>query len=257
MGEDSKIIEKIRKILALAERGGTEAEADSAMTKVQELLTEHNLTLDAVRGKTEMTMTREYKEYPWNQSWIRQVYSGVAGLYFCKFYYTPNGTTNQYCYLIGEPVNIQTAQYVIDVVIATGNRLAKEHAQAARMEFLEWCDEDEKKDATGVAISASNNFKKGFASRINSRCYTLRRKATTIKPNKKEGNELVVADFYKRNDAAIKQYESSIGLKLVSGGGMGAATNSESYLAGGNAANSVNLRAGGIGKSGDKTMLLN
>lgn len=251
-----KIIDKIRKLLALAERGGTEAEAELAMAKVQELLTEHNLEIDAVRGKEEVTMTREYKEYAWNQSWIREVYSGVSRLYFCKFYYTPNGTTNQWCYLIGEPVNIQTAQYVIDVVIATGQRLAKQHATQAREEFLEWCTENERKDATGVAISASNNFKKGFATRINQRCWELRSKAMQKKDTTRApGNQLVVADFYKKNEIAIAGYMDQIGLKLGRGAGMGGATNNSSFDAGGRAANSVNLQAGGVGRSSGALLL--
>jgi Protein of unknown function (DUF2786) len=37
------IIAKINKLLALGERGGTEAEAIAAMQKVHELLAKHNL----------------------------------------------------------------------------------------------------------------------------------------------------------------------------------------------------------------------
>lgn len=39
------LIEKIQKCLELARRGGTEAEADTAMRKVQELLAKHNLSM--------------------------------------------------------------------------------------------------------------------------------------------------------------------------------------------------------------------
>jgi len=253
---DDKVIDKIRKLLALAERGGTEAEADAAMAKVQEMLTQHNLDIDAVRGEKEATMTREYREYPWNQSWIREVYKGVAKLYFCKFYFTPNGTECQYCYLIGEPVNIHTAQFVADVVIATGNRLAKEYATAARKEFLEFCDEDERSQATGKAISASNDFKKGYGLRINHRCWELKRAATkpTTTDAKVASNALVVKNFYEKNDVALKAYQEKIGLKLVSGAGMNGAGNANHAQAGAKAANSVNLRAGGVG--GSKTMLI-
>src|SRR4051794_30275940 len=43
------IVSRINKLLALGERGGTEAEATAAMRKVHELLAKHNLSLDDVK----------------------------------------------------------------------------------------------------------------------------------------------------------------------------------------------------------------
>ena len=259
METNDKVIERIRKLLALAERGGTEAEADSAMAKVQELLTAHNLEIDAIREKAEVTFTREHKDFPWNQSWIREAYAAIGRLYFCKFYYTPMGTKLQRLYLIGEPVNIMTAQYVADVVIATGNRLAKEYATETRLEYIEnWGDSAATRgEATGAAISASNGFKKGYAQRISLRCYELRQEA--IKKEKRAatatGTALVLADFYERNKKQLDIYaEQELGLELVSGAGMNSG-NSNHMGAGANAANSVNLRAGGVGHSGGALLL--
>ena len=239
------IIDKIRKLLALAERGGTEAEALVAMSKVQELLTKHNLSLSSIAQGSESTMTREVKDYPWNQSWIKAVYAGIARLYFCKCYVEHKGTEKLSVYLIGEPVNIATATYVADVVIAACRRQAKEYATMTRKEFG---------GTVGEAISASNGFKKGFAGRINQRCAELIKEATVSKPNENPGNALVVADFYKKNDVAINEFMKTIGLRLVSGRGMGQG-DSNHMSQGAGAANSVNLRSAGLSASNNQFLI--
>jgi hypothetical protein len=50
---DSAIIEKIRKLHALSERAGTEAEAANAATRVRELLEKHNLDIGTIELKAE------------------------------------------------------------------------------------------------------------------------------------------------------------------------------------------------------------
>lgn len=238
MTDNTAIIEKVRKLLALAERAGTEAEASNAMARVQEILTKYNLDIDAVKGAGEASFTQEHQEFEWNQSWIRQVYMGVAHLYFCHMYYTPNGTDNQVITLVGKPVNLQTARYVADVIIATGKRMAKAYAQNAYAEF-------------GMnAVSASNNFKKGYALRIRSRCDQLVAEATRGQvKNADTGTALVVGDFYKRELAAIDEFEkNTLKLKLQSGAGMKGG-DSGHMSAGASAAESVNLRAAGVTKN--------
>ena len=193
--EDNNIIEKIRKLLALAERGGTEAEAAAAMEKVQALLTKHNLDIDSVRKPEESSFTREFQEFEWNASWIRPIAGAVAKLYFCSMYYTQQGLDKQIIYMVGEKVNILTAQYVVDLVVATGKRLAKAYAQEC---YRDW----------GMnPVSASNSFKKGFALRISSRCAELMREAKrgNIK-DVETGTALVVTNFYERNETAIAKF---------------------------------------------------
>ena len=196
MTDNNPMIEKIRKLLALAERAGTEHEASNAMARVQEILTKYNLDIDTIKDAGGASFTQEHQEFEWNQSWIRQAYMGIAKLYFCHMFYVQNGLQNQRITLVGKPVNIQTAKYVADVVIGTGKRMAKLYAQNAYSEF-------------GMnAVSASNNFKKGYAIRINQRCNELVRDAIRGQvADSDTGKALVVGDFYQREHDAIQTYE--------------------------------------------------
>lgn len=236
--EQTAIIEKVRKLMALAERAGTEAEAENAMARIQEILTKYNLSMDAVTAPGEETFVQEHQEFEWNQTWIRETYRGIARLYFCHMYFVQNGLKNQCITLVGKPVNIQTARYVADVVIATGKRLAKAYAQDAYREF-------------GMnSVSASNNFKKGYAIRIGQRCNEMVRdaQAGAVKDST-TGTALVVGDFYKRELAAIHDFEQkSLGLRFKNGSGMKMGDHGH-MSAGAEAANSVNLRVAGVSQS--------
>lgn len=235
MDNRDQIIEKVRKILALAERAGTEGEAFAAMNKVQEMFTRHNLELDDIKGSDEESFTHDFKEYEWNASWIRTTCAGIAKLYFCHMYYEPHGQECQRIFFVGKKVNIITAQYVCDLVISTGKRLAKSYAQECYKEF-------------GLnPVSASNNFKKGYATRINVRCQELIREAQEghLK-NVQTGKAIVVADLYRREIDAIKTYErDTLGLLLVGGAGMAGGDHSH-MSAGASAANNISLRANAI-----------
>jgi hypothetical protein len=84
----NQIIEKINKLLALGERGGTEAEATAAMQKVHELLAKHNLSLDDVKESpvAEEDYVRDEAEASARQPWQDWVWTSVAELYFCKHF---------------------------------------------------------------------------------------------------------------------------------------------------------------------------
>lgn len=56
---DSNILEKLKKILALAERGATEGEMQAAMAKAQQLAIEHNIDLGSIQLDTGKAPTIE------------------------------------------------------------------------------------------------------------------------------------------------------------------------------------------------------
>src|SRR5262245_26445831 len=83
------LIERIRKILALGERGGTEAEAQLAMSMAHQLLAKHNLSIDDVTisdttngmGPIETDESTASKlSYTY---WSDVIYAAVAELNFC------------------------------------------------------------------------------------------------------------------------------------------------------------------------------
>lgn len=232
------IVERIKKLMALAEKGGTEAEADAAMAKVQEILTKYNLSM----GDTRLTQDKDEQferqsvTFEWNASWISIVYHAVAELYFCKMWNEPNGTRDRKAVLLGKPVNIYSAMWVARVVVENGKRLAKEYAQHAYREY-------------GMnAVSASNNFKKGYASRINARCWEMisAAKRGQVK-DEATGTALVVADFYERNKKELDTYtREGLGIRLQRGSGMRGANDQDAAGAGRSAADKQSLRADGI-----------
>src|SRR4051812_832746 len=120
------IISRINKLLALGERGGTEAEATAAMQKVHELLAKHNLSLDDVKDAPteEEDYIQDETTGAAKQPWQDVVWSGVARLYFCKHLKRtgPDGTRHL---LIGKPSNIAVAKYVAAYLVRTGEELAR------------------------------------------------------------------------------------------------------------------------------------
>lgn len=232
------LIARIQKLMAMAERAGTEEEADTAMGLLQQILTKHNLSM----GDTRLTKDKDEEfqhqsaTFEWNASWITQVYMGVAELFFCKMWNEPNGTTDRKATLVGSPVNLYSAMYVARVVTENGKRLAKEYAQHAYKEY-------------GMnAVSASNDFKKGYASRIRTRCEDMIREAKKghVK-DESTGTALVVGDFYERNKKELEVFTANVlKVKLVSGAGMRGAKDHDAAGAGRSAADKQSLRADGI-----------
>jgi hypothetical protein len=85
----SDILDKIAKIRALAERGGTLHEAEVAAAKMHELLIRHNLTLDDVQHHAERTArTVERQDYLYGpHRWKGELASVLAKHNMCRFIY--------------------------------------------------------------------------------------------------------------------------------------------------------------------------
>jgi hypothetical protein len=131
MGEHDKVLEKVRKLLALA-GSSNEHEAALAASRAQALLAEHNLTLADVKAEKgdEFVIDEELvtDSYPWR----RQLANAVASLYFCKYYYqnVRRGRTmyDVHC-LAGAPHNINVAKMMFQYLHTTVDRLARQGAR--------------------------------------------------------------------------------------------------------------------------------
>ena len=132
---NDKILEKIEKLLALAQNNTSEHEAALAMEKVQTLLADYNLTLADVtqpRGDDK----REAKENERNALYDHQVrlMRAVAEANFCtyrvgtKYVQTKAGfRSRKFHRLIGRQVNVIAAQHLFDYLNSTIERLAMEN----------------------------------------------------------------------------------------------------------------------------------
>lgn len=171
-GNDS-IIERIKKVLALAKRGGTPAEAETAMAKCQELLAAHNLSMSEIEEHgVEDAVTKETFEVTGTkrQNWKWWILAGCARLCFCEALFL-NGTTK--VSFIGKPVDIIVAKNLALYVMETCTKLA-----VSRFEYRE----------------ERSAFRVGFASRIQQRCEMLVQQRTVREES--TGRDLIVHPLY-------------------------------------------------------------
>jgi hypothetical protein len=231
------IITKIQKLLALGERGGTEAEATAAMQKVHELLAKHNLSLNDVKNAPDaeedcvMDETTATAKQPWQD----YIWDSIAKLYFCRHLkrtrYSGNKVTGVQHLTIGKPSNIAVVKYVAVYLIRTGEALAKEAAvgQDSRQTFI-------------------NSFKKGFAIRVAGRVAEEIQKARDGKlADSATGTALTVLPLYEQAKREIDTsiQESNIHPRAPRGGRVGV-SNYSGYTAGKEAANGVSLVANSV-----------
>lgn len=169
----NKVIERIRKLLALAGNNPSEAEREAALSKAHALLLEHNLQMHDVAEKVE-TMDAYDMIVKHPSTWSRVVSKAIAELYFCKFVYTKTGRSYT-AHFVGMRVDAEVAKMVANNVITS---VAYQAQIVARQ--------------TGGSVAS---FKNGAAAAIYWRCEKLRREAEQA--NAVPGTALVVQSLYK------------------------------------------------------------
>lgn len=84
MSELEDVVEKVQKLLSLGRHNTSQAEAESAMAKAQELLARHNLDMAAVEGLAAGSARREKASHAGGMYlYQRELWSAVARLNFC------------------------------------------------------------------------------------------------------------------------------------------------------------------------------
>ena len=155
------IKDKINKMLELARRGGTEAEAETAMRMVLQALAKHNLDMSDVEETEEKDEDIIEDITDGGKSmWQHFIWISLSKLYFCKMYtqkYKKNGKIYKSFVLIGRKSNVDTAKSVIKYLIELGTELASDGDTIYR-----------------------NSFKNGYAARIFHRCEDEKKRATDL-----------------------------------------------------------------------------
>lgn len=237
---NEKMLDKVRKLLALAERAGTEEEAANAMTRVQEILAKYNLDIGDVKiDDVAAGMAEETMDVAWNQSWIKYVATGIGRLYFCKVLVQTHSTDYLRLFFTGRAVNIMTAKYVLETVLRAGRKAALDFArQQNKLGFN--------------SVSASNNFKKGFGVRVFTRCEGLIREAKLKGLRDADTNTMLpVANLYDQEQRAAENFLLNKGVIPRTGNVKMKGTNYDHMAAGSSAADNVNLTAtGAVGGRG-------
>lgn len=90
MKDNSKILERIKKLLALAGNNPNEQEAAAAMEKVQAMLAEHNLSMSdvATHDKAEDGFTIDSTMETDSRPWRRNLAATIGKMYFCTYFFS-------------------------------------------------------------------------------------------------------------------------------------------------------------------------
>lgn len=125
------ILNKIRKLIALrngARDIGSEGEANAAAAAIQRLLTEYNLSLADIEGRTpeeEVSPIGRSNNYNtadnYRSGWKRQLLYAICEFYYCKAYMI-TGTPR--CAVYGTEINRMAVEYAYNFLEATFTRLA-------------------------------------------------------------------------------------------------------------------------------------
>lgn len=198
-----QLMDKIKKLLALAsDERGNEEECKQAMAKVHRLLSEHNLTMEAVEshaldeGDAVKVKQHAYEHDKKVQPrWHGFVWNGVAKLFYGSYFrqrrtvwiegegYKPVISN----VIVASPENAETARLVVEFVIQQIDALAK-------------------REASGCGRSFIDSYKKGCAMRVSQRCDELIARARAGELGDETGTALVpLASMYDKAQMAINK----------------------------------------------------
>lgn len=193
-----KILERVKKLMALAGNNPSEAEASAAMAKAHAILAEHNLTLNDLPeekvSKPEVHRAEGFYGFPW----ARSIAQAIAHLYFCEmfFYHAQGNKKTTFCF-VGKEHNTRTAAYVAQHVI---NAVMRESHKVMR--------------AQGGGNSVANSFQYGASGRIGQRCRELIAAAKQGNLQGSGGANLpALAPLYNQEQEANRAVIDSLSLK--------------------------------------------
>ena len=114
--KENRIIEKIRKLFALAANdGATGAESENAMRMANAMLSKHSIEMSQLAGTNE-TVFCTFAEYDIKPQWRRTVIGTVCKLYNCRIVFDYNWPEPK-TLIIGTGANRMTATIVIDQLL--------------------------------------------------------------------------------------------------------------------------------------------
>ncbi len=126
---DAKLVERMKKLLALATNNDNEHQATAAMEKLTAMLEEHNLDM-AVLGKSDATR-KDAKRKGGLYGWQRKLWDSVAKLNFCV-YFSIRGLDKGSSYehrLVGSHANVIATEMMATYLQDTIERLAAQWAK--------------------------------------------------------------------------------------------------------------------------------
>lgn len=126
MSTDDKIVDRIKKMLALAnDAGATEAERETALRMAYNTMAKHNLSLEDLPADQQTEVREEHNVVISADKWARSLSGAVARLFFTKYFYMRTNTSGKdKHYFIGRQSNAITARYMSEYLIKSIKREA-------------------------------------------------------------------------------------------------------------------------------------
>lgn len=226
------IIEKVKKLLTMAERG-TEHEAAIAAAKAQSLLMQHNIDLSQIdaAGSKAHEQVREWllETMSRKQIWKGNLACAIAEANFCRMWWLGSDLK-----LVGKEHNVQIAHHLYDYLVEAVERVTKAALAAER---------HHQQDTLNLFSRRAwaNSFRLGCAHRL---CDRLREQKLRMQieglPEAKVV-ALTCVEVYQRELEAIAQWMREHGIKLGGKVRSQARTSRSGYQAGKAAGDSISL----------------
>ena len=209
---DDRLLDRLRKLVALAEDGASEAESLRAGEQVHRLLAAHNLTLADLEPNfadpPERRSVDSSQSDPLVDGWTIRIWHATAELFFCRYFYREEGDRDRagrwrarhyrHC-LVGTPANQITAKVMADHFCRTVRRLARARLSPGRSRIVE-----------------RRSFESGCAARLSDRIRAKARQTRSVAPA--GGTLPALLDLYEREAQANDRSLKSLGIALSSGG---------------------------------------
>ena len=160
MSKEDKILEKVKKLLALAGNNPSQAEAEAAAAKAQALLQEYNLTLKDVDGGEEEALDFTYFETGVDRAWKYDLANVIAKNFRCKCCWWGKSKVGFYGYKHDTEVAASVFEFLF-WAIRRNLRKVKKQAMLDRG------------TAKGVIYSYSTGFIAGIKEVLDAQCTAL------------------------------------------------------------------------------------
>lgn len=190
----NKIIERIKKLLALAEcAGASDGEASNAAEKAHALLAEYNLSLSDITTEEQKAVIETFN-YSGVSVWKHHVWQAVAKLHFCDYAFSIKRGNSTVRFLIGRPVNIESARLVAEYLCDAVNTEAR---KAGKGKGKQW----------------ATQFKRGCSFTIAHRLYAKLYEAKDGKTESETGTALALRPVYEKTESENAERLAALGVK--------------------------------------------
>lgn len=189
---NEKIIQTIKKVLALSKNNPSEEEGKAAAMKAQELLAKYHLDIEEVEGIDSDTLESidEVKVNVPAKKWKYELARIVARNFRCKHFYYGKGCVVFYGHKTDAEVAAETFKYLFKIGDKNGNRARNENF--AKTHSL---------DNSGVYNSYVMGFCKGIDEALSVQCQAL---ALVIPPEVVTSYEDRIKGFRRMSGGAIR-----------------------------------------------------